>query len=294
MTVSVTALGYVGIGASDLGAWRDYAGNVLGLACEEADGALLLRLDGAPWRLRIEPSDADDIAFAGFETAGPEDLERLCGHLENAGVACAAAAQGDCAARGVERLVRCQDPDGIGIELYCGRAAATTPFESPRGLRFVTGDQGLGHMVLMVKDVDAARRFYQEALGFRLSDTITMGQPPRALELTFLHCNPRHHTVALAPVPGAPRRLNHLMLQVDDLDAVGATLDLIRERQLPLSMGLGRHSNDHMLSFYARTPSGFDVEFGYGARTIDDATWTVDHYDSGSLWGHRRESPAAR
>jgi 2,3-dihydroxybiphenyl 1,2-dioxygenase len=190
--------------------------------------------------------------------------------------------------------MRCQDPDGISIELYCRRAAAAAAFASPRGISFVAGDQGLGHIVLMVSDDAASRRFYVDGLGFRVSDFITMGQPPRTMELTFLHCNPRHHSVALAAVPNAPKRLHHVMLQVDRLDDVGVTLDLIHDRELPLSMSLGRHTNDHMLSFYARTPSGFDVEFGYGARTVDDATWTVEHYDSGSSWGHRREARPGR
>jgi hypothetical protein len=40
-------------------------------------------------------------------------------------------------------------------------------------------------------------------------------------------------------------------------------------------MNLGKHTNDHMVSFYLRTPSGFNVEYGWGAREMDDATWQV-------------------
>jgi biphenyl-2,3-diol 1,2-dioxygenase len=292
MTTAVSSLGYLGIGASDLTAWQRYATDVLGLVSSEREGALLLRMDAAPWRLRIEPSTADDIAYAGFEVASPEVLDALCGRLDGMAVEIETVPAAERAARGVEQLMRCRDPDGIVIELYCGRAPAASPFVSPRGFEFVTGEQGLGHIVLMVTDAEASRRFYIDGLGFRLSDFITMGQPPRTVELTFLHCNPRHHTVALAPVPKAQKRLNHVMLQVATLDDVGVTLDLIRDRKLPLSLGLGRHTNDHMVSFYARTPSGFDVEFGYGARTVNDATWAVEHYDSGSSWGHRRDGGA--
>ena len=290
MTAAVSALGYLGIGARDLSGWRDYATSVLGLQCAEEEGALLLRHDPAPWRLRVEESPADDIAYAGFEVATPDGLEALARHLESLDVPVEPASAEERTARGVSQLMRCHDPDGIGIELYCGRVSAADDFVSPRGLAFLTGDQGLGHMVLMVSDAAASMHFYVDGLGFKVSDYITMGRPPRSLELTFLHCNPRHHTVALAPVPNAPKRLNHVMLQVTTLDAVGATLDIVRDRGLPLSTGLGRHTNDHMVSFYAQTPSGFDVEFGYGARTVDDATWTVGRYDSGSSWGHRREA----
>ena len=288
MTAAISALGYLGIGASDLDAWRGYATETLGLACVEQDGALLLRMDDAPWRMRIEQSDADDLSYAGFEVASADVLARISERLKTMDVEISQGSEEECAARGVDTLTRCADPNGIAIELYCGRGSAGEAFVSPRGLSFITGDQGLGHIVLMVDEEAASRRFYEEGLGFKLSDTITMGTPPQALELTFLHCNTRHHTVALAPVPGLPKRLNHIMVQVDSLDVVGATLDLVRDREIPLSTQLGKHTNDHMTSFYMQTPSGFDIEFGFGARNVDDATWEVGHYDSGSEWGHQR------
>lgn len=60
---------------------------------------------------------------------------------------------------------------------------------------------------------------------------------------------------------------------------------------------MGRHSNDEMVSFYMANPSNFGVEYGWGAREIDDCTWEVSRYDSGSIWGHkpvRRDAPAPK
>jgi len=51
---------------------------------------------------------------------------------------------------------------------------------------------------------------------------------------------------------------------------------------------MGRHTNDRMLSFYVRTPSGFSVEYGWGARTVDDRDWQVQLHRTGSIWGHHR------
>jgi hypothetical protein len=42
-----------------------------------------------------------------------------------------------------------------------------------------------------------------------------------------------------------------------------------------------------MVSFYAFTPSGFEFEYGFGAREVDDATWQAGHYNIISEWGHR-------
>jgi len=161
---------------------------------------------------------------------------------------------------------------------------------SPAGVRgFLMGDQGLGHIVLHTRDVEAAKRFYMEGLGFRLSDMIDMEMVPGVpVELTFLHCNPRHHTLALVPA-SMPKRLNHFMLQVNSMEDVGLAHDRTERLGVHISDTLGRHTNDHMFSFYADTPSGFQVEYGWGGRTIDE-NWTVVRHKAQSIWGHK---PAA-
>jgi hypothetical protein len=53
-------------------------------------------------------------------------------------------------------------------------------------------------------------------------------------------------------------------------------------------MEIGRHPNDRMLSFYAMTPSGTNVEFGTdGLEIRDDSRWEVKTYDAISAWGHK-------
>ena len=93
--------------------------------------------------------------------------------------------------------------------------------------------------------------------------------------------------MALAPV-AAPKRLNHIMLQVTSLDAVGRGLDRANAAGVPIASSLGKHTNDQMVSFYMQTPSGFDVEYGFGGIEIDDATWQVGAHHATSIWGHQR------
>lgn len=149
---------------------------------------------------------------------------------------------------------------------------------------FVTGEQGLGHAVLIVPDLTAAETFYTEVLGFRVSDTIQHG-----MTLRFSHCRghaARHHTVAMAAAPGMVG-IHHLMLEVKSIDDVGSALDIVNERNIPLAMSLGRHTNDHMTSFYVRTPSGFEIEYGTGGTLIDDDNWEVGLHHATSFWGHK-------
>ncbi|MBK5517696.1 VOC family protein [Pseudomonas sp. TH10] len=100
-----------------------------------------------------------------------------------------------------------------------------------------------------------------------------------------MHCNTRHHSLAFASVP-SPKRIVHLMVQTHCLDDVGLALDRVKKAGVPVAWDIGRHTNDHMTSFYMLTPSKWEFEYGWGAREIDDATWTVERHDSMSIWGH--------
>jgi extradiol dioxygenase len=79
------------------------------------------------------------------------------------------------------------------------------------------------------------------------------------------------------------KRLHHFMLQLQSLDDVGATYDLCQARDVPIVMKLGKHTDDHMVWFYLHTPSGFNVEYGWGAREVDDSTWEVQVHTASSI-----------
>lgn len=287
--MGVSALGYLGFEVSDLPAWRAFATDFLGtMNVAVSEEELKLRIDSRDWRIAMSKGPRDDLVFAGFEVPDAAALEGVIASLKAIGVE----AEPDpklAKRRGVTALVSCTDPSGLGVEIYCGATERfESPMISPAGVRhFVTGDQGLGHIVLYAADLKKTLLFYMDGLGFRLSDHVDMALGPDAtLELTFLHCNPRHHTIAVAPVP-LPKRMNHFMLQVDDLEDVGLAYDRAEKMGLRLANTLGCHTNDRMTSFYTYTPSGFEVEFGWGARTIGP-DWTVARHKATSSWGHKR------
>ena len=291
--MAVGSLAYVGFSVKDPAAFDQFARQVLGLMpAEAAGGAHRYRLDELAWRIAVERGEADDIAYAGFEVAGAAELEAVRRRLAEADVAVGNGDPALLAERGVLGLITCRDPDGMRVEVFYGATQRTeAPFVSPQNVpAFVTGEQGLGHIVLSTKDINAARRFYQELLGFRLSDIIRMRMGPQVtFDMEFFHCNARHHTLALIPAP-MPKRLHHFMLQVPSIDSVGFALERAEAAGAPITATLGRHTNDQMVSFYARTPGGFEVEFGYGALEVDDATWRVARHDKPSSWGHKRSA----
>ena len=306
----ISSLGYLRVESADPGAWRDFGLKILGMTEGSApkgggpeENAIYLRMDEFPARLVIVPGSAERLLASGWEVADAAALASVGRALADAGVPQAAGTDDELAARRVGAMLTAEDPAGHQLEFFCGAALDSRPSVSPYGNRFVTGDLGLGHVVLPVPD-EAAFGFYTEVLGFRLRDSMRMpaeyvkgggevgggrpGDPP--VWFRFLGCNARHHSLALAPVP-AEAGIVHLMIETASLDDVGRALDRCTRRGATVSGSLGRHANDLMVSFYVRTPGGFDVEYGTDGRLVDDATWISRESTAVSLWGHRFAAP---
>lgn len=278
----IESLSYLGFTSPRASEWNELGPNVLGLqvAPAEADGVIRLRMDDAAYRISIAEGPIDNLDHIGWGVAGPEAFEAAIARLQDAGVAVRRESEGLAASRCVADVASFTDPFGWRQEISWGQAHRQATFHPGRPMSgFVTGEQGLGHIVLVVPDLARAEAFYMDILGFRLSDEIRyMG-----LKLHFYHCNGRHHSLAMLAMPNLTG-VAHLMLQVRTLDDVGTALDIVQRRGYPMPMSLGRHCNDHMVSFYFRTPSGFDIEYGWGAIDVEPSRPKL--YDSGDIWGH--------
>ena len=76
------------------------------------------------------------------------------------------------------------------------------------------------------------------------------------------------------------------MLQVEEVDQVGQCLERAEAAGILITSTLGRHANDRMLSFYMRSPFGFEVEIGCGAIRVGE-DWTPREFVEGDIWGHK-------
>jgi 2,3-dihydroxybiphenyl 1,2-dioxygenase len=180
-------------------------------------------------------------------------------------------------------MIYCLDPDDNRVELFSAPHMATDPFLPGRPIDgFLTGPYGMGHAVLHVRDVEPLVPFYRDLLEFNVSD---YGLYPYGMY--FFHVNGRHHSFAMV---GTGRRgLHHFMVEYKNLDDVGQGYDLAQMHDDMVAYTLGRHTNDYMTSFYAKTPSDFFIESGWGGRVIDMETWQPHETDVGpSFWGHER------
>jgi 2,3-dihydroxybiphenyl 1,2-dioxygenase len=292
MRTDVLGLGYLVFEVSDEGAWRRLLVDVVGCTegCALDGGGRSYRLDERSARIFVLPGAADDLVALGFESASRDAMWDVAMRARDAQAFVEEGLEADAAARFVDGLIRFDEPGELTIEIFHGAHVTDAPLDRTRNRGgFVTGMQGLGHVALRANDVAQSQAFFEHVLGFKLSDHIrcqlTGGFD---VDITFLHVNRRHHTLALGEK--LPKHLHHFMLQVESLDDLGCIYDRCFDLGVRVVQSLGRHPNDRMMSFYAKTPSGFEIECGYGGREIDDATWVPQAYDRISLWGHRSPS----
>lgn len=279
--MDVRGLGYIGIGATDLAAWRRF-GETLGVMVSDTDEGLGWRIDERQTRVHVEPGD-DELLFTGWELPDAAALSEAVAELAAVGVATKPRSDDECARRAVRECVWFEDPAGAAVELYHGPVLDHRTFVSPTGVSgFRTDGLGFGHMVVGTPHAAETVAFYTEVMGFRVSDVWR----PGGQDVVFLHCNPRHHSLAV--VPAGRFGFYHFMLEAETLTDVGATLDRVTDAGFAINSGLGMHTNDHMVSFYCQSPSGFEVEFGCGGKLVDDTTWVVSEITAPSFWGHRR------
>lgn len=282
--MEIQALGYVGVGASDLTDWTDFATNWLGMQMvERGNSVRAFRMDDRQQRLVVDRAIGDNHRYFGFEVADAASLQSLATRLEAAGVAVRREPKARADQRRVADLISFADPEGNQLEAYHGAAVADSPFRPGRTISgFRTGVLGMGHVAFTVLDLEGALAFYRDLLGFHISDW--MLSPFHGY---WMHVNARHHTLAL--IQSRKRSIHHVMVELFSLDDVGQGYDIALGEPEKIATTLGRHTNDAMTSYYLNSPGGFMMECGWGGLEVTPGSWQPRECTHGpSLWGHER------
>lgn len=283
--MSILSLGYLRLRTPNLDEWETFATGVLGFMPTDGpdESSSYYRWDDRPYRLQLSPGETSELEAIGWEVGDSRDLDAVVAALEAAGISVTRGTDDEAKARLVSGFASFTDPAGAPIELFYGTILSHDPVVTPLVSGFLTGDMGLGHAVIGVPDLQESIDFYRDVLGFHMRNT----WEPGGMAMAFLSPNPRHHSLALGSgIPGP--LLRHFMVEAATIDDVGYAQDRCQDAGVPIIMGLGRHTNDHVISFYCQSPDGFLVEFGWGGLQIDDAsTETTYQITKPSFWGHR-------
>ena len=287
-------LGYLVIETNKFADWQRFGRDAIGMHLDEAlPGVTRFRLDDHQCRFLLQRGPAEDVTALGWELDDHNTFDEIVARVTRHGVPVVEGTPEEAALRGVERLVRFAGPNGLAQEIFT-RAKTTDAALDMVTRELVTGASGLGHVALTSKKPQQVRSYYNTVLDARLTDFIDETISGIKFKIRFLRVNERHHSIAVAAANRLPlnpirTRVQHCNIQVADLDDMIAAYQRVKQLGFDMALGVGQHTNDKELSFYAMTPSGFEWEVGWNPIVVDETTWEPTTYQGISIWGHTPE-----
>ncbi|MET3553324.1 VOC family protein [Burkholderia sp. 567] len=280
----VTALRGIAIGVPDLALAEQFYTETwrLAVVARTADAVYLRGTGAAHHILALHRSEQPDVRSVDFSVASIDALHALAQVIPEHGGAIVSSPDATGEPGGGTQLVA-RDPQG-------------------RILRFITGDDRhadtaevedrpvkITHVVLNSADVAVAQRFFEDALGFKLSD--------RTRIMAFMRCSSDHHSIALADA--TENTLNHIAFLMPDLDSVMRGGGRMNDAGYPIEWGVGRHGPGNNVFAYFLGPFDFVIEYTAEVQQVDDTyrtggpadwTWPPGRIDQ---WGVGR-APSPR
>ena len=286
-------LGYIVIESERLDDWKRFAHQGVGLHLDaENESGLAFRIDAHQRRLVINRGPAEDVTTLGIQLLDENTFQLAKEQLQEHGISWEKGSVKAARERGVKSFIGVKGPKGLRIELYCEPLETNAPLKMLCRQGFVTGGSGMGHVAITTRYPTEMIEFWQSIFGARVSDYIVEKIAGMTLDITFLRFNERHHSIAIAATREVAMdpirtRIQHLNLLAIDLDDLAAAYQRLLKLNFEMAHEIGQHPNDKEISFYVTTPSGFELELGWNALTVDETTWQINHYDGISLWGHK-------
>jgi catechol 2,3-dioxygenase-like lactoylglutathione lyase family enzyme len=251
----VNSLRDIAIGVTDLEAAEQFYIGTWNLAvAARTDDAVYLRGTGpAHHILSLHRSPQPEVRMVTFDVASIEMLDHIAasGPLYG-GTLLAASHAVDEPGNGTAIIIR--DPQDRIVRFVHGdlrHADATQARDRPVKIT---------HVVFNSADVPIAQRFYEQALGFTLSD--------RTKIMAFMRCNSDHHSLALADA--SDNTLNHIAFLMPDLDSVMRGGGRMMDAGYRIEWGVGRHGPGNNVFSYFIGPSDFVIEYTAEVEQVDD------------------------
>lgn len=284
-------LGYLVIETNRFADWHRFGADAVGLHVDQPDaGRMRFRLDDHECRFLLLRGPAEDATAVGWQLADHETFDEVARRVADRGVPAVEGTEQEAALRGVERLLRFPGPKNLLHEVFTTPRLDAVPPDLGAG-RFVTGEGGLGHIAITTTEPEKLRGYYDTVFDARLTDYIDETISGVKLKIRFLRVNQRHHSIALAATRGlrldpVRTRIQHVNVQVAELDDLVASYQRVTALGFRMALSVGQHTNDRELSYYARTPSGFEWEVGWNPLVVDESTWEPATHEGISIWGH--------
>lgn len=288
------SMGYAVIESRRLAAWKQFCVQGLGMhLAPSGEGELAFRIDDHARRLIVVDGPAEDFVAQGWQVRDAETLNIIIDRLTARGIDVTEGSPDEAAQRGVAAFWRVIGPKSLPLELFVDAALSDAPLRMLSS-GFVTGEGGMGHVAMTSRLPEKMERFWYEIFDARLSDRISQQLVGAVLDVAFLRLNERHHSVAVAATRGVRldpirTKVQHMNMLVASIADLSAAFERLRLLGYEMAHEIGEHPNDHEVSFYVISPSGFEIELGWNALTVDESRWKTASYDAISIWGHKPE-----
>ena len=252
----ITSIESVDLVSTDLDAHTAFYKDVWGLRPVDHPGEtrFFAGTGSDAYLLSLLPGSSPGLAAVAFRCATEAAMDMIANRAKQKG--CLVSEGPDPASRpGGGRMIDMREPNGCLIRLVHG--GETRPSDAPQMDRA----ERLSHVNINTRDVDALARFYQEVLGFRLTD--------RSKPMAFLRCNSDHHAVVLAEA--AVEGLNHVAFLLPELEGVMFASGRMRDHGFEFGWGVGRHGPGNNVFAYFIDPEGYVVEHTADILQVDDS-----------------------
>jgi 2,3-dihydroxy-p-cumate/2,3-dihydroxybenzoate 3,4-dioxygenase len=254
--IELKEIAYVRLGTSDLERAEAFATACLGLEVgDRSRKGLYLRSDDRAHTLHYSEGDPEDQTV-GFEIETEEQLQSAAGILEKLGHAVHAGTAEESAARMVKAFIGFRDPNGNSVEFVVGSARSGRRFFPTRDV-IITG---FSHVGLYTSDPARDEKFWTQVCNARVSDRIG--------DIALMRINAIHHTLALAP--GKKPGIQHVNHQVASNDDVLRSYYFLRDKNVPITFGPGRHPTSGARFLYFTGPDGMTFEYSVGVDEIEN------------------------
>jgi 2,3-dihydroxy-p-cumate/2,3-dihydroxybenzoate 3,4-dioxygenase len=254
--INLQDVSYVRLGTRDLEGAIYFATEYLGLEVgEHRKGTVYFKSDEREHTLCYFEGDPREQA-AGFEVGSREHLSSAATELERLGYDVHAGSPSEAEARKVRDFIAFKDPSGNRIELVWRPAYSGRRYHGRRD----AGITGFSHIGLCTTDAARDEAFWTQVCNARVSDRI--GDAP------LLRIDEVHHTIAM--FPSAQPGIQHINHQVESADDVMRSFRFLRERQVPIVFGPGRHPSSSAKFLYFKGPDGMVFEYSSGVKSIAD------------------------
>ena len=254
--IQVRRLGHATLTTPNIDRAIEYYNEVIGLNVVTRDkkSAVLATKVGLEAIGLVEGPEAG-LARLSFQVSPGTDLNDCIKDLQQHGIKAERRSE---ITPGVRDSITFKDNKGTDIDIYADYEFAADK-EKPVGIMPLK----LGHVAYRCLDILPVMKFYQEIMGFRLSDI-------RGDFFCFLRCNSDHHAINFVNDPKA--QLHHIAFELKDWPEIHRACDYLAKNKLLLVWGPGRHIIGHNIAAYHRNHDGVRVELYTEMDQMKDET----------------------